>query len=713
MPSLIKAFSHSPTLSLSFSAIAALIATAGPARAGIVTRTQEAVVRTGDMFPAFAGVPVDRIVLYTWDATTSSLIEIPTQVDEREAQNLKANQSSACQYTNDPCELGYVLSGVEPSPGSGLDDDDEVVFMARDATGSAAPISAWIGVAGVDTMATRYQISVRDAVNGEVGYVYAFAWLGTPTHQPGVADYVQWTAAGSGEPCQTTGDPACGWAESTGQGSQAGLARFKIFFSGNWTISATCVEPLPAGQSCTVSNNASNMLDKAKVRTEIPTETEWGWDESQCRAFLGVKDGPVRVIRWIQGALSGRYTTKTERFYGTWLDQLHNLRVHPIGSVRLSNDHRSLSDTSPSDGQAFTFTESHSVANNNDPMDAIDASPPATATGGPDDWIQVNLSRGTYIHYVESLRGLASATRTFHYDDKIPGGSREEQQAFKFGQSGFKWEGDPCLPNFEGDDCDLVFGDDPEDPDLSFARFTRTLIPLPVDSGPPYKSEEGEDYGDYRNQPLVTVPCSQTPTTNSCPTGPPQCPPILSGSSSPDGFRNDLVLDVDACESEVAGTQLYRGFAPGVYSFLADLGIDLSFRDFKVKDGTTYRYVARAYDSGGNLGPLSEELALTVEDTVPPPIPTGVSAVPGSRKVIISWDPTQDRDVLGHYVNISEIQGGPYSPYNAGVPTTCLSAMLAVTNLQPGKTYYFTVTAVDIPGNESDHSLEVSAIPTE
>lgn len=670
-------------------------------------------MRTGDLFPAFAGVAVDRIVLYTRDPTNTSWIEIPTQVDERQALNIRDNQPQTCRYTNDPCELAYVLSGTEASPGTpGLDDDDEVVFMARDATGAKAPLGAWVGVPGIDTLGTRYQIAVRDQVNGEIGYVYAFAWFGTPTHQPGVADYVQWTPTPSDGNCLTVGDSACGWAESTGQGSQAGLARFKIFFSGNWAVDAACVEPLPVGQSCGVTSNTTNMLDRAKVRTEVPPETERGWDVNQCRAFLGVKDGPVRLVRWIQGALSGRNTTKTDRFYGTWLDHLYNIRVHPIGSLLMANDHRSLSDTGPSDDQAFIFTETYSAANNNDPMDPIDTAAPATTTGGPDDWIQVNLSRGTYIHYVESVRGLASVTRTFDYEDRVGGGGPEPQPLLKFGQGGFKWAGDPCLPNFEGDDCDAL-NEDPEDPKFQFARIIRTMIPLPVDSGPPYKSEEGEAYGDYREQPLIAVPCSQTPSGDGCPYGPPQCPPSISGTSSPDGFKTDLVFNVDPCPQQVAGIQLYRGLAPGVYSLLEDLEGDLSFRDFKVKNGTTYRYVARAYDSEGNLGPQSTELVLTVSDMVPPPVPAGVSAVPGSHKVVVSWEPAQDRDVYGYFVNISETEGGPYVAYNGDTPITCSAGTVVVFNLQAGQTYYFTVTAVDRAGNESEHSLEVSATPTQ
>ena len=92
--------------------------TARPTWAGISTRDHEPVVRSGSLFPAFGGTPVDRIVLYTRDSTNTSWIEIPTQVDERQAQNLQANQPSTCQYPNNPCELGYVLSGTE---GNGLD----------------------------------------------------------------------------------------------------------------------------------------------------------------------------------------------------------------------------------------------------------------------------------------------------------------------------------------------------------------------------------------------------------------------------------------------------------------------------------------------------------------------------------------------------------------------------------------------------------------
>ncbi len=673
------------------------------AEAAITTRTQEPAVFEGQLLPQFAGDPVDRIVLYKY--TGFDWVEIPFQVDEREVdESLLNNMPENCRYAWDPCELTYVISGFEGGLGTGLDGNDEIAFMARDA-GTTASASSWVGTPGVDTRNVRYRIAVRDPVSGEQGYVYAYSWLTAPNHQPGVADYVTWTGPGS-ETCEPAGEPSCGWMKATDQGSISTVPRSNLFFRGNWTPSALCIRTGGDPGDCGTLNDSVNVLDIGRWKTFGPSETGRQWDQN-CRAFLGVKDGPVRIFRRIQGAMSGRYTTKLEIFYGTWLEQIVNIRVHPIDALVIAFDHRSADFVNPpGETPALFFTRTHSQNHGSQAADPIDGEPGSFDSSG-DDWYQVDTSRGTYVTYYKTPRGFRDVTRTFFYNENRSGG---DFQPGRFGDAGWKFSGDPDLPNFE----DMQCLSDPEDPMLNFARGIRTFVPLAVDvptgGAGEYLSEEGERYWDYQETPLILAAVSEDDVTPLPPVDP-ICTPPVSGSVTNGGFANSLNVNTSGCGIGFAGVLLYRGVTPGIYVVLADLGPATTFDDMQIRVGTSYRYVARAYDRDGNLGPQSAELVLTVTDTIAPPPPTGLIMTPGSQQLVVSWDEIFNRDARGVYVEISTTSGGTFTRDNPGQPVPANQPSYALVNLEAGQTYYLKLKTVDYVGNESDYSIEVSGTP--
>ena len=69
----------------------------------------------------------------------------------------------------------------------------------------------------------------------------------------------------------------------------------------------------------------------------------------------------------------------------------------------------------------------------------------------------------------------------------------------------------------------------------------------------------------------------------------------------------------------------------------------------------------------------------------------------------LNWDPNVESDLAGYYVYHGTASGSYGAPMDAGVATT-----YTVTGLTDGVTYYFSVTARDVAGNESGYSNEVS-----
>ena len=79
-----------------------------------------------------------------------------------------------------------------------------------------------------------------------------------------------------------------------------------------------------------------------------------------------------------------------------------------------------------------------------------------------------------------------------------------------------------------------------------------------------------------------------------------------------------------------------------------------------------------------------------------------VLALPDSAALTLTWDPNSEEDLGGYKVHVG-IWGYGLTT-DIGKVTT-----YQVPDLQPDTTYFFAVTAYDLPGNESVFSNEVSA----
>lgn len=116
------------------------------------------------------------------------------------------------------------------------------------------------------------------------------------------------------------------------------------------------------------------------------------------------------------------------------------------------------------------------------------------------------------------------------------------------------------------------------------------------------------------------------------------------------------------------------------------------------------------------LGLSSSAAFAATTDSTPPSAVENFVATPGDGEVSLEWDPTTDNvGVDGYYVYIGVTPAeGDDEDYEFGsIAVEDGSTEYVVENLTNDLTYYFSVTAFDAEGNESDFSDEVDATPEE
>src|SRR4051812_19267765 len=143
-------------------------------------------VDTGDSLGD--GTPVNQLLGYRWNAKARKFTQIPFQVDEMFTRYLDNSASGFAIYSGDDQHTTYAFdregfkyrvedqkdpchalpdSAPTPDPVKGLDDNDELAFMASDA-GAQAPSDASLP-AGIDSAS---EVSVVDPQTGQASYAY-------------------------------------------------------------------------------------------------------------------------------------------------------------------------------------------------------------------------------------------------------------------------------------------------------------------------------------------------------------------------------------------------------------------------------------------------------------------------------------------------------------------------------------------------------------
>jgi len=140
--------------------------------------------------------------------------------------------------------------------------------------------------------------------------------------------------------------------------------------------------------------------------------------------------------------------------------------------------------------------------------------------------------------------------------------------------------------------------------------------------------------------------------------------------------------------------------------------------DKDIRFGQTYEYraqrVARVPINGQTIelaGELTPPLRVDAQDIFPPAVPTGLAAVAttqanGAEPAIdLSWQPVADATLAGYAVYRRE---GPADWQRISPAQPVVGPAFHDTQVQPGHTYTYAVTALDQLGHQSARSAEAS-----
>ncbi|SFA72321.1 Fibronectin type III domain-containing protein [Cohnella sp. OV330] len=181
--------------------------------------------------------------------------------------------------------------------------------------------------------------------------------------------------------------------------------------------------------------------------------------------------------------------------------------------------------------------------------------------------------------------------------------------------------------------------------------------------------------------------------------------PSAPGNLRLDAQTSDSVkLSWDAASDNVEVKE-YHVFANGVRKAVVPAGA-LSAKIEGLSMGNAYTFTVRAVDTSDNLSKASNELAVTITDTVAPawgdaPSISPVLTFPNA--VRLAWTPATDiGPVTAYELRVSK-DGSPVLP-----EVSVAGVTYDVTGLQPGGTYSFKVEAVDEHGNRSVDGPEVT-----
>jgi hypothetical protein len=157
----------------------------------------------------------------------------------------------------------------------------------------------------------------------------------------------------------------------------------------------------------------------------------------------------------------------------------------------------------------------------------------------------------------------------------------------------------------------------------------------------------------------------------------------------------------------LAGYRVYRSPSgkPGSFQLLGE-SKEPQYLDGDFEFGRAYSYEVRAlFKTGGTIAESegSQPYEVIPRDTFPPSRPTGLTVLYTAGAVELVWTANSDKDLAGYYVYRRE-NGEQPKKLNKELLRT---PILRDASVQPGHTYSYHVTAVDLSNNESQPSEEV------
>jgi len=345
-------------------AVALLPLAAGPALAeGTVDRSIQPVLLSFSQIPDLVGRPLSEVGVFRYDPQTDAFEPIPFQIDERLYHTF--NEGVGNEFT----ELIYDVLGLDDGI---LDVDDELAVVFGDAGVPDPGNAPW--PAGADPH--RFAISVTDT-------------------RPGSPDGTRWVYLYTGVGLETSPTSYVSWPVSPA--TAISTDKFALGFTGRWLLTSYRLLP-PCGTGV-------DLIDRFKGRADTTTtiQSEEVWD--QASMFLGGIVGPVRAIRYVQGAASGTNTLHWDLVYpSTWVRHI-KLRVHPLNSVRLYFDWLPLTNAVFYSPQALTGV----------PLDGV---PDTVASVAPGWNVVASDDGGLAVVFDVPPSPLYSSATSYYRDDR-------------------------------------------------------------------------------------------------------------------------------------------------------------------------------------------------------------------------------------------------------------------------------------------------------
>ncbi|MBN1349101.1 hypothetical protein JXJ21_06820 [candidate division KSB1 bacterium] len=325
-------------------------------------RPYDVVQMNGSKFPEFTGTPVEELYVYAYHSSTSSWEAIPFQIDEKGTDSYY-------------------------SPDDGLlDDDDELVFMARDLGDLVTP-GNWI-----DDEASksnyRYTIRVYDNTNN-AKQGWAYLYKSSTLTQASRKSYMNYDY----------------------QNDRVISDFFEAGYNTNGVLTDFVITAENGG-------NGTDILDRQKIRLAglLGPGMEYEMNEDSIRkAEINYIAGPVRVIRRIRNNIIVAGDTlfhdlkMTSRFHPFSMDysgHANFIEQQGVGLVRQSWDFNANAS-----GMKF-----HSTSNRNIVVDgASDGTLDDSLTHYALNWMMVTGNPGT-IYAVNDLSFVGSSQRLYYWD---------------------------------------------------------------------------------------------------------------------------------------------------------------------------------------------------------------------------------------------------------------------------------------------------------
>lgn len=190
----------------------------------------------------------------------------------------------------------------------------------------------------------------------------------------------------------------------------------------------------------------------------------------------------------------------------------------------------------------------------------------------------------------------------------------------------------------------------------------------------------------------------ESDTSSPAPPGPP------TGLNATPGDHSILLDWNDNLEADLASYSVYRSTTSGSFGAPLVTGLTASdYTDGAVTPGTEYFYVVSATDLSALESGFSSEVS-AIPGNVPPDPLTGLSGTPGPCDIALTWDASTATDFASYRVYRSTVSGS----YGAALVTGLTEPDYHDHGTPAGEVFHYVVTAVDLDGNESLPSAELT-----